>query len=85
MSFFFENTETEPSLEHLLALKEEEIKTNWSLIQNEAECDFEDADLGKIAKLIKCIAELNGEILDLKEGLGCCESAQRGVMCRAEV
>lgn len=47
-----EPREAEPSYEELLFEKEREISDTWLLVQNEAECDFEEADTDKMMKLL---------------------------------
>ena len=77
MDFFDldEPYEAEPSYEELLAEKEQEIKDAWLLVQNEAECEFEDADVGKMQKLLADLALMQEarvnllERIDMRDGV----------------
>lgn len=78
MSDFFnhdEPYEAERSYEYRLADKKQEIRDAWLLVQNEAECDFEDADLDKMIDLLE---ELKGLREDKENIIGCID-AQREV------
>ncbi len=57
----------EPSYEELLAEKEKEIADTWSLVRDEAECDYEDADTDKMMKLIMDLRVLDEERVNLIE------------------
>ena len=74
MSHYEYREPAEPSLEYLLERKEEEIAEAWSLIQNEAECDFEAADVAKMARLLESLKQLEEDkanicgAIDMRDG-----------------
>ncbi|MBQ4556547.1 MAG: hypothetical protein IJA60_02740 [Clostridia bacterium] len=78
---FFERKEAEPSIEYLLEQKEQEIKETWLLVQNEAECDFCDADITKMEKLLADLKHLEEDRANLLEALDRKEAWIREAMC----
>lgn len=69
MSHYEYREPAEPSLEYLLEQKESEINETWFLIQNEAECDLEDADVVKMAKLLEDLKKLEEDRANLCEAI----------------
>jgi RNA polymerase-interacting CarD/CdnL/TRCF family regulator len=69
MSYYEYREPAAPSLEYLLEQKEEEISSTWFMIQNEAECDLEDADVVKMANLLEELKRLEEDKANLCEAI----------------
>ena len=69
MSFFNNDApyEAEPTLEYILKETEDEMKSSWLLIQNEVECDYENADISKIKSLLANLRKLDEKRTNLLE------------------
>ena len=66
---YWDELETRPEEEDLLNVVDEEIAITWFLVQSEAECALEDADIAKMRKLLDSLGELEERRVNLLEAI----------------
>ena len=64
---FWEDRDIEPTLEEQLLEKEQEIADEWSIVQNEAECEYDYADVAKMQKALNNLRTLHEQKVNILE------------------